>query len=223
MDILPPKTKEALLARVEALGGLTLAHIAKDFNLSVPADLRQSKGWVGELMEKALGADAGCLAKPDFRQLGIELKTLPVDNNGRVIESTYVSVVPLLNHWGLQWHQSEVYGKLAKILWLPIEADPAISLPQRRVGCGFLWSPNTVQEAILRQDWQELMDMVALGELEQISAKIGTYLQIRPKGANGKSLRWGVSASGEKILTLPRGFYLRRLFTQSLLDKYQFL
>lgn len=213
-----PTTERELLARVEAIAGLTLADLAVGFDLPVPADFRQSKGWVGQLMELCLGADAGSLAEPDFTKLGVELKTLPMDNQGRVMETTYVSIVPLLNQQGITWQQSEIYKKLCRVLWLPIQADPSIPVASRRVGAGFIWSPSPQQEAVLAQDWQELMDMVCMGELEKISANLGTYLQIRPKGASGKSLAWGLSEAGEKILTLPRGFYLRRQFTQSLID-----
>jgi DNA mismatch repair protein MutH len=61
------------------------------------------------------------------------------------------------------------------------------------------------------------MDMIATGELEQITAHQGQYLQIRPKAANTKTLRNGINDEGEEILTLPRGFYLRTSFTKQLL------
>jgi len=43
-------------------------------------------------------------------------------------------------------------------------------------------------------------------------------LQIRPKAANSKALRWGIGEAGEPIQTLPCGFYLRALFTRQIFE-----
>ncbi|PTI95482.1 DNA mismatch repair protein MutH, partial [Staphylococcus succinus] len=44
-------------------------------------------------------------------------------------------------------------------------------------------------------------------------------LQIRPKAANAKALTEAIGAWGERILTLPRGFYLKKNFTSALLAR----
>ena len=61
------------------------------------------------------------------------------------------------------------------------------------------------------------MDMIATGELEQITAHQGQYLQVRPKAANTKTLTKGIDSEGEETLTLPRGFYLRTTLTNQIL------
>jgi len=83
-----------------------------------------------------------------------------------------------------------------------------------------LWSPSPREASDLQADWQELMDMVCMGELESISAHHGTYLQIRPKAADSRSRRWGVGETGEHVRTLPRGFYLRPSFTRNILQQH---
>ena len=60
-------------------------------------------------------------------------------------------------------------------------------------------------------DWEELMDLIVLGEVERITARHGEVLQLRPKAANSKALTEAIGARGEIILTLPRGFYLKRI------------
>jgi DNA mismatch repair protein MutH len=107
--------------------------------------------------------------------------------------------------------------KISRVMWLPIEADPDITLAERRIGSAILWSPDKEQEAALRRDWEELMDMIATGELEQITAHQGKYLQVRPKAANTKTLTKGIDSEGKEILTLPRGFYLRTKLTNQIL------
>jgi len=216
----PPPTSEAeLLERARALAGMRLEQLAARAGWSCPANLRHNKGWSGQLLETLLGADAGSQAEPDFQQIGVELKTLPVDARGQPKESTYVCVVPLEGTRG-EWKSSWVYRKLNRVLWIPVEADTAVPLPERRIGSPLLWSPDEEQERILREDWEELMNMVCMGELEQITARHGIALQIRPKAANARSLTWGIDAAGNRVPTTPRGFYLRSRFTAEILRRY---
>jgi len=215
----PPTTEQELLKRSIELAGLSLEQVAARINYRCPSDLLHNKGWIGQLLERILGASAGSLAEPDFQEIRVELKTLPIDHRGLPKESTYVCTVPLEGSAG-SWKSSWVRNKLQRVLWVPIEADNTISLPQRRIGTPLLWSPDSGQETVLRQDWEELMDMVFLGELEKITAHHGNVLQIRPKGANAKSLTWGIDASGNRVPTTPRGFYIRSHFTAQILQQH---
>ena len=106
---------------------------------------------------------------------------------------------------------SHVRHKLKRVLWVPVEGDRQIPLAERRVGAPLLWSPNDEEERLLSRDWEELMDMIVLGQVERITARHGEVLQLRPKAANSKALTEAVGAQGEPILTLPRGFYLKRI------------
>jgi len=213
-----PASEAELLERAENIAGKTLQHIANLHNIPVPDNLLRSKGWIGELIEISLGATAGSLPEPDFQSIGVELKTLPLNINQQPKESTYVCTVSLTENKGTNWDTSLVKKKLSRVLWIPVEADPAIPLAERRVGSAILWSPTAKQEGILRNDWQELMDMIDMGRLDQLTAQHGQYLQIRPKAANAKALRSGIDEQGEKIMTLPRGFYLRTSFTRQIIS-----
>ena len=56
--------------------------------------------------------------------------------------------------------------------------------------------------------------------LEEISAREGECLQIRPKAANAAARRLAIGASGGREPTLPRGFYLRASFTAAILERH---
>ena len=64
------------------------------------------------------------------------------------------------------------------------------------------------------------MHLIALGEIESITAHKGVYLQIRPKAANARARHWGVDEAGALMRTLPRGFYLRTSFTREILSRH---
>jgi DNA mismatch repair protein MutH len=205
------------MQRSHALAGLTLSEIASRHQLRVPTRLHHAKGWIGQLLEQCLGATAGTAAAPDFQSLGIELKTIPVNRLGQPKESTYVCTVPLHGEAEACWQDSWVRGKLACVLWLPIEADSQIPIEARRIGTAILWSPSAQQEQCLQQDWEEHMELIQCGRIQEISAHHGTCLQIRPKAANKKALCTTTDEDGLPVQTLPRGFYLRPSFTAEIL------
>ena len=214
-----PRTESDLLARAEAVAGLTVAQLAERTGKLQPRDLRGHKGWVGELLESALGACSQSRPVPDFEHLGIEMKTIPIHKNGRPRESTHVCTVPLRDLVGQQWRTSTVYAKLQRVLWIPIEATPSIPLARRRVGRPIIWSPSANQERVLRDDWEEQMELIATGRIDELDARFGTYLQVRPKAANARALAPATDASGAPTHTLPRGFYLRPAFTHLILSE----
>lgn len=213
----PPKTEHELLERCNFIAGRTFAQLATHTGAHIPPSALQRKGWLGQALECVLSADAGNQAEPDFRDLAVELKTLPISSTGIPTESTYITSVPLLTIHKQKWHISECYKKLKRVLWVPVEGDTNIPFAHRRIGRAFLWSPSFLQEETLAADWNYLTTQISTGQLETLDATAGEYLQIRPKGANGKSLCYCYDAEGNKVKTLPRGFYLRSRFTGSLL------
>lgn len=216
----PPLSEADLLANAEGIAGLTLGELAMQLGLAVPSSLHAAKGWVGQLIEQCLGATAASLPEPDFQHIGVELKTLPINRQGQPQESTYVCTVPLLENTGLKWETSWVRRKLQRVLWMPVEADATLPIAARRIGMALLWTPSLQQEAVLKQDWEELMELIVTGKLAQISAHHGTWLQIRPKAANARALCTTFDEQGIPTETLPRGFYLRPAFTRSLLAEH---
>lgn len=218
MSVSPPTSEEQLLERARKLAGLTLEELAIHFKQALPTDTRRAKGWMGQLFETSLGATASSRAEPDFQLINVELKTLPLTPSGKPKESTYVCTVPLTNLHEQEWSTCWLKRKLQRVLWVPLEADKRIPLAKRHIGSAILWSPNEADTAQLQQDWEELMELVCLGKLEQITSHMGRYLQIRPKGANAKALTTTLDEEGNTIQTLPRGFYLRPEFTQQIIQ-----
>ena len=216
----PPQSEAELLARARTLAGLNLGQLAAIAHQSLPASAQSGKGWCGQLLEQFLGASAGSRPEPDFTNIGVELKTLPLNAGGQPKESTYVCTVPLKDNRHLRWETSWVRLKLQRVLWLPLEADSSIPFAQRRIASALLWSPDAEQEARLKQDWEEHMDRICLGQLDAISARDGEVLQIRPKAAHSRILCETSGDDGAPAQTLPRGFYLRSQFTRSILQQH---
>lgn len=216
----PPENEQILLTQAQKLAGYTLGELAALARLPIPKDLKRDKGWIGVLLELWLGASAGSKPEQDFAALGIELKTIPVDRFGRPLETTFVCVAPLTGNTGVTWETCHVRHKLKRVLWVPVEGERQIPLSERHIGTPLLWAPSDEEEQQLRQDWEELMDLIVLGQVERITARHGEVLQLRPKAANSKALTNAFGSDGAPILTLPRGFYLKKNFTAALLANH---
>lgn len=215
----PPSDVDTLLARARQLAGRPLSWVAGRHGWPVPPDLRRHKGWIGQLLEGALGATAASRAQPDFPHLGVELKTIPVDARGRPRESTYVCTLPLDGTLAPSWPESWVCRKLATVLWIPIVTDTGVPPGDRLVGTAVLWSPDAQEAAVLRRDWEAVAELVALGELWQLHGHHGEALQVRPKAARADDHAWVLGEEGAWVRDQPRGFYLRPSFTAALLAR----
>ncbi len=214
-----PRTEEELLRRAWDLGGLTLGELGERVGVAVPAEGVRGKGVAGQILEKALGASAGSRAEPDFVQLGVELKTIPLDACGKPKESTFVASIPLSAMADTDWEQSVVLKKLSRVLFVPVEAASQTPLRDRRVGRAYLWLPTEDEKLLLRADWEQLAEMIAAGDVERISGHIGEVMQVRPKAPHGRSRRRAPDEEGAVQWTMPRGFYLRPAFTGAVLAR----
>jgi DNA mismatch repair protein MutH len=215
-----PKSIQELMQRAEMLAGLTLGEVAEVARVKVPVNFKREKGWTGQLIELCLGASAGSKTQQDFAHLGIELKTIPIDEHGKPLETTYVCYAPLTNIAGIEWQTSSVKNKIQQVLWVPIDGRREVPPRDRCIATPFLWSPSVSQNNQLSTDWEELMEMIALGQIESITARHGQYLQLRPKAANGSVLTEAIGKNGQVINTRPRGFYLKKEFTRQILDTF---
>jgi DNA mismatch repair protein MutH len=204
------------VARADALAGWTLGEVAARFAWRPPPDLRRHKGWIGVLLEMVLGATAGSRALPDFPELGIELKTVPVDLRGVPRQSTFVCTAPL-GDLGDRWDTCWVKKKLARVLWVPVIGDGPPG--ERVIGGSVMWSADASEAKVLQADWEHLVELVVRGELDQITGRRGTALQLRPKGRNADDASWMLDEEGEWVRAQDRAFYLRASFTGALLRR----
>lgn len=210
----PPETVKELQVRAAALAGRTVGEVARRLGITLPAEPKRAKGFVGQLAERALGADPRAGDKPDFPHLKVELKTIPVRPDGTPAESTFVCSVTMSTTDAERWETSRLRLRLQQVLWLPVESPATAPLAQRRYGHCYLWIPSAEQQALLRADWEDLMG--ALGSGRTVDAHEGRVLQLRPKAADANARSLAPSEGGAGLMS-PMGFYLRPQFTGALL------
>ncbi len=212
----PPESEAELFERARGLAGRSLGEVSAELGVACPDTLKRAKGFVGMLLERALGATAGSKDVPDFPDLGVELKSLPVDGQGKPRESTFVCTMPLSDVAEMQWMGSRVQRKLARVLFVPVEATPEVAIAARRIGGPILWTASVEEEAALRRDWDELAGLVGAGHVESVTAHLGEYLQVRPKAAHSKVRTLAPGGDDGLVSVNPKGFYLRTKFTAAI-------
>ena len=208
-----------MLARAVALSGRTVSDVAAMFGLEVPETLKYHKGFVGQLLEIALGAAGDNEQGPDFPSIGVELKSIPIRPDGRPLESTWVTRATSPVHGAIDWESSAVWMKLRRVLWVPVVVEPEQSVGARIIGSPLLWSPNASEYELLRRDWTDLTERLLLGGWEDVHAGIGDALQLRPKGRWGSDASVAADADGRAQRVQSKGFYLRSRFTRDVLAR----
>ena len=217
--ITPPQNFDELIANLNFIVGKSLTELAEFAKIPVPIDTLHGKGFTGELIEKCLGASAANQSIPDFPELGLELKSIPVDDNLCPLESTFLCYAPLTGIRHYSFESSPLYSKITRVLFVLIRASRELDFSQRVVLGYFFYTPSEDELNTVRNDFNELYELVKTGNVEKINARIGQIIQMRPKGASGKVLTECIGPNGEIIRTRPRGFYMRRAFTQKLIQQ----
>ncbi len=208
-----------LLSRAHELCGITVGALAERLGRTMRGGASQlhRKGGVGGLVETYLGVQDHSAAGPDFPELGVEVKTLPLSDDGRPSESTYVCALSFREAERAEWESSRAWSKLRRVLWVPVQARSEVSVPERRFGEPFLWSPDEATQRVLRDDWESIIGAVAAGDVENVTARQGQFLQLRPKAANASVRSLAPAPDGSVQMHNPRGFYLRTRLTRSII------
>jgi len=209
---------DALLAHARALIGVELGELAEQLGVPVPVGAVHTKGWPGQLIEHELGVETGGMRGPDFSALGIELKTVPVDERRVPRESTAVCQIDPIAIAGESWDTSYARKKLERVLFVALETQPGQPVAERRVSEVRLWSPSRAEHEVLRADFELFVrEYFRRGRADAITGHLGRVLQVRPKGKNADDRRDGYDELGRPTRVGKCGFYLRPAFVASLL------
>ncbi len=215
--IAPPASVDELMNRAHSLVGARLDQLAYRLAMRADGAAVSTKGNAGMLLEAALGAHGGSTQAHDFPEIGVELKSIPVAPDGRVLESTYVCTLSIRDAERQEWSSSWARKKLSRVLFVPLIAERRAPWATRVVGTPLLWSPTAGQERGLAADFDEAIGRIAVGGIEDLDARSGRWMQVRPKARDGAARTLAWDRDGEPVATVPRGFYLRARFTAALL------
>jgi DNA mismatch repair protein MutH len=213
---------EGLLAHARALVGVELGELADQLGIPAPPlGAVRTKGWAGQVIERELGVETGGAHGPDFRELAVELKTVPVDAELVPFESTAVCLIDPIGIAGESWATSYARGKLARVLFVALATEPGRRVAERRVSAVRLWSPSREEDEVLRADFELFVrGYFRRGRAAAITGHLGRALQVRPKGKNAADLRDSYDEEGRPTRIGKMGFYLRPSFVATILKPH---
>lgn len=214
----PSSALRALLDHARALVGVELGELADQLGIPAPIGAVRTKGWSGQVVERELGVEGGGAHGPDFRELGVELKTVPVDDRLIPLESTAVCHIDPIGIAGESWATSYARTKLARVLFVALSTERGRPVAERRVCAVRLWSPRPAEDDLLRSDFELFArEYFRRGRAGAITGHLGRVLQVRPKGRNAADLCDSYDEAGRPIRIGKCGFYLRPAFVAGIL------
>ena len=92
--MLEPLSITELLERTKNIEGMTIEQLANILGITMPLDLKYAKGFIGQLIEIALGATGNSNPVHDFPAIGVELKTIPITCYRKHAQNTHIYILP---------------------------------------------------------------------------------------------------------------------------------
>ncbi|MCR8848160.1 Sau3AI family type II restriction endonuclease [Rossellomorea sp. SC111] len=184
------ETIEELMIKAQAAEGKTFGEIDTTGRIK---NLK-SKGTLGNIIEESyFGYEINSASKPDFENLGVELKVTPFKKNKNgtysAKERLVLNIIDYMNEFKLTFETSSFMSKAAKMLIMLYQYEPDVDISDYQIFKAFLNEFSEEDLAVMRRDWKTIVTKIRSGEAHLISEADTMYLSASTKGANKLSVR----------------------------------
>lgn len=166
---------------------------------------------------RALVGERGTGRHGEFERFGIEVKTVPVDARGRLVEAMSF---PAFVHEELifeTWESSDLLARLNRLLIIPIHRERRASLDAMRLGRPFFWNPTQTELDGIRREWERYRGLIEQGQARDLpKAAETTFIHVRPKARDSRDRD---RAPGE-IDVIRKCFWLNQRYLERVLDEH---
>lgn len=180
-------TREAVLARARQAIGVPLRQIDRTGRLD------SGKGAVGTVIEEGwYGYRPNSESEPDFPEAGVELKVTPYvrGRNGiRAKERLVCNIINYMEEYQKTFDTSAFWHKCGTMLLMSYEHRYDVPKGDFTIDEAVLFQFPEEDLAIIRRDWETVMDKVRRGEAHLLSEGDTLYLAACTKGASAQSVR----------------------------------
>lgn len=201
--------------------GVPFAELAKVHGVEWTGSPAHNKRMAGAVVEAALGLKPSSKPKPDIEPLNIEVKTIPLSDDLRVLEHTKVTSLNPQDVVRDAWEQSTAYQKLRSILFVPVVKYDLNDPSRWYIRSPFVWFPSTSEMEQFRKDYESVRTLLASGRPEDIHSAEppegqGEFLIANTGGQSGETTKYEV---GERTLVMKRrAWMLRKRFTRHVVE-----
>lgn len=180
----------------------------------------KGKGAIGQIIEReGFGMANNNEARPDFDNLGIELKILPLKRTAKndltVKERTKICSINYVKLIDEHWDHSHAKNKLQEILFVFYEYNKVDPSNSTIIDYLFFQLENS-DEPLIRSDWERTRGLVEKGLAHELSESQNVILAASRSGAGGLSEdKWDVQPNNSQKAR-KRAFSLKPSFTKVL-------
>ena len=165
------ETEEALMVHARKLEGKRFSEICESIGTLDENHRKHTKGVAAKVVEtEYFGIPSNSSEKPDFEDLGIELKVSPLRYLDKVDLYTTKerNVIKMVDYNEIaeieNWTDMKVSQKLQRVLYVLYVHDNNVNAWDWKVVKTFLWSPNSSESAKIQTDYEIMRTKVLAGE-----------------------------------------------------------
>lgn len=225
------KSKESIIKYAQSFEHKTIRQLLSSENVEEIEKLiikykNRRKGLLGDLVEQYLfGIKNNSDARPDFNDVGIELKTTPLKKNKKnkfsAKERLVFSMIDYMTIINEKWEESSFLKKNSQLLLVFYIYEELISLLDYEFKIvKYLDLLNSIENTDIEQiknDWNTIVDKIRKGEAHLLSEGDTLYLGAATKASKGTDRR---SQPNNNIPAKPRAFSLKTTYLNFLIQKF---
>lgn len=186
-----PYDVDSIVEYASLLKGRTLREMIDVDELDEPHRRRGSFGNAVE--EYYFRYDINSDSRPDFDEVGLELKTTPVKRNakGELVakERLVLTMIDYMDVVDEDFEHSHLLEKASDILLITYLYEPDVSPLDYVIEAVVRWGIPEEDLPQIKRDWETVVDKVRAGHAEDISGSDTLYLEACTKAANGSVRR----------------------------------
>lgn len=183
-------TKEDIIKIAKNLEGKSLKDINPDY------DFGRHKGSIGQFIEEyVFNYRPNNKAVPDFEELGVELKTVPLIKNrkGQMVakERMTLTIINYMEEYKKTFRESSFWKKSKEMLLIFYFHDKNTPKKDWKIihTCLINLEDNPRDLLIMEKDWETIVTKIKNGEADKLSGSDTSYLEACTKGASSKTVR----------------------------------
>lgn len=165
------ETEGALMIHAKKLEGKRFSEICESIGMLDENHRKHTKGVAAKVVEtEYFGIPSNSSEKPDFEELGIELKVSPLRYLDKVDLYTTKerNVIKMVDYNEIaeieNWTDMKVSQKIQRVLYVLYVHDNNVNAWDWKVVKTFLWSPNSSESAKIQSDYEIMRTKVLAGE-----------------------------------------------------------
>ena len=182
--------EQQLLTHAKRLEGMKFSEISRLIQMLDLKHRKHTKGIAAKVIEtNYFGIPSNSSEKPDFEELGIELKVSPLRYLERagLYTTKERNVLKMVDYHEINsisnWKNTKVYNKLRRILFVLYVHDKNKPAEDWVVVKAFLWSPGVNHDLLIQNDYEIMREKVS--GAENLREGDHTFFATCPKHAGG--------------------------------------